>query len=290
MRVLITGAGGQVGCDLAATAPKNATVRACSHGQLDITSDSAVETVISEFRPDLMFNCAAYTAVDACETNRETAWKANAEAPGQIARICRSAGVRLVHLSTDYVFGGDSTQPYEPDDPVSPRSEYGRSKAEGERRVCEADPLAVVVRTSWVYGPGQNNFPQKILARSRIQDELRVVDDQRGAPTWSHDLAHALWLLPVRPDVTGLLHWTASGNCTWYEFAKAIVEGAQKRGELIRAKRVVPVSSTEFAAPARRPAWSVLSLDKWNQLFPAQPPRHWKDQLSDYLDSCLKRP
>jgi len=288
MKLLVTGARGQVGTDLARTVPPGSSVVGLPKEALDIADAIAVANALDAHRPDVLVNCAAFTAVDACETQKEHAMRINGVAPGVLAAAARNRGIRYVHLSTDYVFDGLATQPYPENHPVAPQSEYGRSKAEGERRVLAEYPAAAIVRTAWVYGPGTANFPQKILARAKTGETLRVVDDQRGSPTWSRELARALWLLAGRADVGGLLHWTSSGDCTWHGFAAALVEGYRERGGELAVRRIEKVSSLEFAAPARRPVYSVLSLARWNALFPAASPPHWLAQMNGYLDELLK--
>ncbi len=283
MKVLVTGAGGQVGGDLLGTVPSGIQAAGFSHAQWDISDREQAARLFREHRPDLVINCAAYTAVDACENHQDDAYRINARAPGILAACAKEYGSRLLHLSTDYVFNGRAEIPYPVDHPRDPQSVYGRSKAEGEIAVLETLPQALVVRTAWVYGPGTNNFPQKILARARTQKELRVVSDQTGSPTWSRHLARALWLLAVRPGVSGILHWTASGSCNWFEFASFIVEQYRAMDGVLAVERIIPVGSAEFAAPAKRPAYSVLSLDRWNSLFPDAIPAGWQAQFSGYL-------
>ncbi len=290
MRVLVTGAGGQVGTDLVRTAPPGSATVPLSKDALDISDPASVKRAFDAHRPEVVVNCAAFTAVDACETQKDHAMHINGEAPGILAAAARSRGARFIHLSTDYVFDGLAAAPYREDHPVAPQSEYGRTKAEGERRVLAEYPGAAIVRTAWVYGPGIANFPRKILARARTQETLRVVDDQRGSPTWSRELARALWLLAERPDAGGIFHWTASGDCTWHGFAVALVEGYRKRGGALAARRIEKVSSSEFAAPAKRPGYSVLSLDRWNRMFPGSAPTSWLAQMNDYLDELVKEP
>lgn len=287
MKVLVTGSGGQVGSDLLGTAPAGTNVAGFSHAQWDISDREQTARLFEEHHPDIVINCAAYTAVDACESHRDDAFRINARAPGILAACAKEHGCRLIHLSTDYVFDGLAERPYAVDHPRNPQSVYGRSKAEGELAVLETLPRGVVVRTAWVYGPGANNFPQKILARARTQKELRVVSDQMGSPTWSRHLARALWCLPVRPEVNGILHWTASGSCSWFEFARFIVDRYRAAGGSLAAERILPVSSAEFAAPAKRPAYSVLSLDRWNSLFPDAVPAGWQEQFSGYLRATV---
>ncbi len=288
MKMLVTGAGGQLGSDLTAGVPEGHFVVGLGHKDLDISRPEVIGPVLDVHRPDVLVNCAAFTAVDLCESERDRALEINGLAPGYLAEETRRRGIRFVHISTDYVFNGAARSPYAVDDPIDPRSEYGRSKAEGERRVLAANPEAVIVRTAWVYGPGKNNFPWKILSRAVSNEILRVVDDQRGSPTWSRELAHALWRLSGRRDINGILHWTASGDCTWYEFAISLVEGARRRGVKLAVNSIERISSSAFAAPASRPSYSVLSLDRWNRLFPDCIPSHWTDQMNRYLDWLVR--
>ncbi|HEX7302242.1 dTDP-4-dehydrorhamnose reductase [Lentzea sp.] len=263
--ILVPGGRGQLGHDLAALSPD---VRAVSSAELDVTSVTAADLAGAT----AVVNCAAYTAVDAAETDEDRAFAVNAVGPGLLAEACASAGVPLIHVSTDYVFSGDAVRPYEPSDPVGPKTAYGRTKLEGERRVLEAGGW--VVRTAWVYGVHGSNFVKTMAALESSKPSLSVVDDQTGSPTWSHDLAAGLLeLASVLPEQR-LLHATGGGETTWFGFARAVFEelGADP-------DRVRPCTTAEFPRPAPRPAYSVLSGEAWAAAG-LRPLPHWRDALT----------
>jgi len=273
MRLLVTGAGGQLGADLLRVA-RGHDVVGPTRAELDVTDPAAVERVVKEVRPDAVLNAAAYTAVDAAETDEATAAAVNAEAPATLARVCALHGAGLVHVSTDYVFAGDADAPYEVDAPVGPASAYGRTKLAGERAVRELLPeRSWVVRTAWVYGVGGGNFVTTMARLEATRDTVAVVDDQRGSPTWSRDLAAGLLALVEAGPAAGTYHCTNAGETTWYGLARAVFEelGADP-------DRVRPTTTAAFPRPAPRPAYSVLSPAAWLAAgLPA--PRPWREAL-----------
>lgn len=285
-RWLVTGAGGQVGRCLVArlrARPGAQLVAALGRAELDVTDPEAVRRALAEAPggpPDVVANAAAMTHVDRCESEPDAAWRANAEAPGHLAAACRALGARLVHLSTDYVFDGRASRPYREDDPTGPRSVYGRSKLEGEARVLATCSDALVVRTAWVFGPGRN-FVATILGAAAQAlaggPALRVVDDQRGSPTWAGHLADGILAL-VEADARGVYHLANSGSATWWELARAAVD-AWGHPELPIAK----TTTDAFPRPAPRPAWSVLDLARAEALGVHMPP--WREGLRAYLES-----
>lgn len=232
--------------------------------------------------PDVVVNAAAFTHVDRCESERPEAWRANAVAPGLLAAASRAAGARFVHVSTDYVFAGDATRPYREDDPPDPRSAYGQTKLAGERRVCEADPAALVVRTSWVFGDGRN-FLGAILGqawarrRGETSGPLRVVDDQKGRPTYAVDLAAGIRALLER-RATGLYHLAGAGVATWWDLARATLDSAGHADLEIERIR-----TGDLPLPAPRPAWSVLDTSKAEAL--GVHLRDWRAAVRAYLHS-----
>ncbi len=272
--LLITGAKGQLGCELVAAAAAAGTpARALDSTALDITDPAAVESVLTRFarwshevgtRTDdvtgraVVINAAAYTAVDAAESDPETAYAVNAAGPGHLARAAAGLGLGLVHVSTDYVFPGDATVPYEIDDPTGPAGVYGASKLQGERAVLDALPEAHVVRTAWVWGATGTNFVKTMIRLCQERPTVSVVDDQRGTPTYAADLAAGLLQLAGADLDGGVLHATNSGVATWFEFARAIFTEIGADPE-----RVGATSSAEFVRPAPRPAYSVLSNAAW---------------------------
>ena len=218
--------------------------------ELDITNADAVNNAVSD--ADIVVNCAAYTAVDACEDNEDLAYAVNATGPANLAQACAAAGARLVHISTDYVFAGDATEPYEVDAPIAPASAYGRTKAAGERSITEAGADALIVRTAWLYGANGPCFPKTIARAGRDRGALKVVSDQIGQPTWTRDLAALILGLIEAEAPAGFYHGTSSGEASWFDFARAICNAAGL-GEI-----VTPCGSEEYPRPAPRPAYSVL--------------------------------
>ena len=276
MRWLITGSYGQLGTDLQAVlaATPEDVVRAVDLDVLDITDSAAVDRAIAEFAPDVLVNAAAFTAVDAAEENEALAFRVNATGPAVLAAAMARNGGRLVHVSTDYVFAGEGTRPYEVDDAPDPRSAYGRTKLAGERAVRELLPDAsYVVRTAWVYGGTGANFVKTMVRLEGERESVSVVDDQRGSPTWSADLARALVELARSSATPGVYHCTGTGDTTWFGFTQAIF------GELgADPARVLPTTTDAFPRPAPRPAYSVLSDAAWRAAG-LTPMPGWRDAL-----------
>jgi dTDP-4-dehydrorhamnose reductase len=283
VKVLVFGAGGQVGAELVAVSRERGyEVIGLARGEHDITESAATRERILAERPDVVFNAAAYTAVDRAESEPDLAVAINVVAPGVIASAAAEAGSRLVHYSTDYVFDGSATAPIPEDAPVAPLGVYGRTKLAGEEAVRAAGGQAFVVRTAWVYGHHGSNFIRTVLRVTRERGEMRVVDDQRGSPTWARDLARAsLRLVDLAPP--GTYHLTNGGDCTWYELAVAVVEDAGVDA------RVTPIATSEYPTPARRPAYSVLDNRRWRDT--GQPPlRHWREAVAEYVAELATRP
>ncbi|MFI9401024.1 dTDP-4-dehydrorhamnose reductase [Nocardia sp. NPDC052316] len=271
-RLVVTGAGGQVGRELLTLAP---AARAFGRRDLDITDAAAVAAVLEP--GDVVINCAAYTAVDRAETDVAAAFAGNETGPAVLAAACARADARLIHLSTDYVFAGVHDRPYETTDPTGPVSVYGRSKLAGEQAVLTRAPQAHVVRTAWVYAGRGSDFVATMLRLERERDTVDVVNDQLGAPTYAADLAVALLELAGRPDAPRLLHATNSGQASWFDLARAVFAGVGADPERVR-----PCDSSAFARPAPRPAYSVLSHRAWAEagLTPLRP---WQVALGDAL-------
>lgn len=292
--VLITGAHGQVGSELAAAAhARGWAVTALGSADLDITDAAAVDAAVTAFSQDsasdpdtgarnraVIINAAAHTAVDLAETDQERAYAVNERGPGLLAAAASRHDVHLVHLSTDYVFPGSADRPYEPTDATGPRSVYGASKLAGERAAHAADPSAVVVRTAWVWGATGGNFVKTMAALERSRPTVDVVDDQRGTPSYAADLAAGLleladsaWL--ADPAASGrVLHLTNAGETTWFGFARAIFAALGADPERVR-----PTTSAAFVRPAPRPAYSVLSGQAWAAAGLA-PLRPWDEALA----------
>ena len=275
--LLVTGAYGQLGrAVLAAAAARRLTALGHDLDTLDITDGEAVSRALESTRPAAVVNCAAFTAVDACETDEATAMRVNSQAVGHLAGACDRLGVRLLHVSTDYVFSGDGDRPYREDDPVGPRSAYGRSKLAGELAAAAARHH-LVVRTAWLYGHGGQSFVEAIRRQLAAGvDPLRVVADQFGSPTFCDDLAEALLDLD-RTGATGIVHAVNEGHVSWHGFAREIVR------RLGSTTEVVPVRTADFPRPAPRPAWSVLSTDRLAVLLGRRLPP-WPDALGRYLE------
>jgi dTDP-4-dehydrorhamnose reductase len=277
MRALILGAGGQVGRALAAAAPEGAETVALPRADCDVGDEAAVRTAVRAVRPDLVFNAAAYTAVDKAESEPDAARRLNAEAPGLIAAAALEAGARTVHLSTDFVFGGAGERQRRPDDPTRPEGVYAQTKLDGEAALRSTDPNALVVRTAWVYAPTGTNFVNTMLRLMAERDEIRIVADQVGTPTWAPSLAAALWRL-AELRATGIHHFTDAGIASWYDFAVAIAEEARAMGLLEAPARVLPIATADYPTPARRPAYSVLDKSAtWALL--GRPAPHWRVNL-----------
>lgn len=282
MKVLITGAAGQVGRALAANPPLEAEVIGCTHQELDIADEGSVAQYVRRCRPDIIINAAAYTAVDRAESEPDAARRINAEGPRNLARAARDSGARLLHLSTDFVFGGSSGVPYRPDSPTQPLGVYGATKLAGEQAVLEhLAERAVVLRTAWVYAAQGKNFVLTMLRLMSSNGTVRVVSDQVGTPTSAGSVAEAIWKITALPEVRGVHHWTDAGVASWYDLAVAVGEEAYQLGILTREATVVPIAAQEYPTPARRPSYSVL--DKSTLTSVGLVPIHWRRRLRAVL-------
>jgi dTDP-4-dehydrorhamnose reductase len=279
-RWLVTGAGGQLGRAALALAGEHG-VRAdgVTHAELDIADPEAVKSALERVRPDVVLNCAAFTAVDRCETEREPAERANARGPAVLASAC-TGGPLLVHISTDYVFDGRACVPIPEDAPTAPTSAYGRTKLAGEQAVAEAGGAHLIVRTQWVFGPGPN-FVRTILRAAGQGGPLRVVEDQLGRPTWTTALARAIFRA-VEVGARGPLHLACEGTASFFDFACAVVEQGARRGLHPRVE-VKAIATRELPRPATRPAYGVLGLERARGLGLVLP--HWREALDGYLDA-----
>ena len=277
MRVLVTGGNGQLGSALVdlLSARTADVVLGIDLPDIDITAPDSVREVFAQFAPDVVINCAAWTAVDAAEDHEADALKVNGDGPRVLAEACKAAGAWLVQISTDYVFAGDANTPYAEDARPDPKTAYGRTKLAGEIAVQEVLPGAhYLVRTAWLYGLQGNNFVKTMLELESVRDNVSVVDDQRGQPTYAGDLAEQiLLLLDARPPA-GIFHATNAGATTWFELTRAIFEniGADPQ-------RVLATDSASFVRPAPRPAYSVLGQDKWESVG-LTPMREWRAALT----------
>jgi len=280
VKILVTGASGQLGQALQQTVPQGAELTALGHAGLDIGEADAVASKVAELSPDLVVNAAAYTAVDKAESDEEAAYRINALAPGYLASAARANGARFVHVSTDFVFDGTRGIPYAPGDATAPLGVYGTSKRAGEEAVLAADPQALIVRTAWVYGATGGNFVRTMLRLMAERDEVRVVADQIGTPTYAGGLADAIWALSAA-GASGIHHWTDSGAASWYDFALAIQEEALAIGLLDRAVPVHPIPTSAYPTPARRPHYSVLDKSAATAIVGVA--AHWRVNLRSML-------
>lgn len=273
MRVLITGANGMLGRDLQAALARH-EVTALARADLDVTDAAAVAAAVHGH--DAVVNCAAYTKVDDAETHEDLAYAVNATGPSNLAAACAATGARLVTVSTDYVFDGDATEPYAEDLPRDPINAYGRTKAAGEELALAAHPVGTyVVRTAWLYGEHGPNFARTMLNLAKTKDAWSVVDDQLGQPTWTADLASQIVALLDAGAPAGIYHGTNSGQATWYEFARAVLEESG-----LDPERITPTDSASFVRPAPRPSYSVLGHDAW-AIAGIPEMRPWREALAD---------
>lgn len=287
MQVLVTGANGQLGHELARARPDGVEACFADRAALDLAADDVEEKVVS-LAPRLILNAAAYTAVDRAESEPDHAFRVNGAGAGALARAAARLGARLVHVSTDFVFSGNASRPCLPGDAPAPAGAYGASKLEGERQVRQALPSAVVLRTGWVYSAHGANFVKTMLRLMGARDRLGVVADQIGTPTWARGLAQAVWELGLGGICARTLHWSDLGVASWYDFAVAIQEEALQRGLLSRAVPVDPIRTEDYPTPARRPAYSVL--DKTDTLaLLAAPRQHWRAALRQMLDELKEQ-
>lgn len=281
MKVLLTGSNGQLGRELSrqlATLNNQYTIISTDYDTLDITNLEQVKECILTQSPDIVINCAAHTAVDLAETDIENAYRINALGPKHLAIACDQIGAKLIQVSTDYVFDGESPTPLREDAPVSPQSIYGSSKLAGEENVKAFCKRHFIIRTAWLYGDG-NNFVRTMLKLAKTNPELNVVADQFGSPTYTKDLAKAIIAL-MHTEYYGTYHGTCEGQCSWYDFARKIFE---LKGMKIKVNKV---TSEEFVRPAKRPKYSVL--DNFNlKLYGLNEFRDWEEALADYLEEDI---
>jgi dTDP-4-dehydrorhamnose reductase len=274
MRILVTGASGMLGHAVTAVATRlGHEVIALSRSELDITDAAHVRRVIAAAEPRTVINCAAWTDVDGAETAEAAATAVNGAGAGNVARAAAEIGARVVQVSTDYVFDGAKSEPWLESDPVGPVSAYGRSKLAGEQEVAQATAEHAIVRTAWLFGAGGRNFVDTMLALSDDRDEVTVVTDQIGSPTWTGHLAEALVELAERRGDVGVFHAAGAGACSWYDLAVEVFDRAGVRC------RVLPTTSDRFPRPARRPAYSVLGTERAQApVLPA-----WQEGVAGYL-------
>ena len=298
MRVIITGAAGQLGQALRRLAPAKigaapleliTTSRIGGDGSipLDLADAAACQALVQEYRPDWLINPGAYTAVDQAESEPELAQAVNAGAPAAFARALQATGGRLLQVSTDFVFNGAQGSPYRPDQPVDPLGVYGASKAAGEAAAaeCLAAGRLCILRTSWVYGPVGKNFLLTMLRLMREREQLGVVADQVGCPTATAGLAQACWAV-LEQGVSGVHHWSDAGAACWYDFAVAIAELGQAAGLLENPARINPITTADYPTPAQRPSYSLLDCTATRQAL-QRPPLHWREALRQVMSDVV---
>ncbi len=282
LKVLVTGANGQLGSELRHLALNypNMQFLFTDYEELDITNKFSVESICTQINPDFIINCAAYTAVDKAEDDEANAYKLNAEAPRNLAESAKKIDAKLIHISTDYVFDGKAFVPYTEDFPTLPNSIYGKTKLAGEQFVLNSG-ISMVVRTAWLYSIYGKNFAKTIAQKGKESSSLRVVFDQVGSPTWAHDLAKALLAIVLKGKIgfiPEVFHYTNEGVCSWYDFAHEIVKyyGCECK--------IFPILTSEYPTPAKRPPYSVLSKGKIKSIYGVDIP-HWRESLINCLKS-----
>lgn len=291
-RLALIGADGMLARKVGELAPAGYAVCRYDLPDFNVTDREQVLAEMTRLHPAVIINCAAFTNVDNCETQEELATRVNGDGPGYLAGAAKAVGAVLVHISTDYVFNGRKASPYLETDPVGPLSAYGRSKLAGEQAILASGlERYFIVRTSWLYGPGGKNFVETIVRLAREREEMRIVDDQIGSPTYTGDLATAIFRLLALTDqgspgkdhgLYGIYHFSNEGQCSWYEFAREILKGASDAGLLLKAERVLPIRTEEYPLPAERPSFSIFSKEKYQRATGAFPP-DWRESLVKYM-------
>ena len=285
MKVLVTGSNGQVGyCLVQQLRQQNADFLALDRDQLDITQRQAIWQTVSDYRPDVIINAAAYTAVDKAESEAEQAFAINRDGAAYLAEAAQQIGAAMLHISTDYVFDGQATQPYTETDATAPQGVYGQSKLAGEQAVLAACSRSIILRTAWVFGEHGHNFVKTMLRLGRERDSLGIVSDQHGAPTYAGDIAAALLhiahhITQGKPTEYGIYHFSGKPYVSWYQFAEAIFQQAQQQGILANTPQLLAIATPDYPTPAKRPANSCLQLDKIQQAFGISP-SDWQQALT----------
>ncbi len=287
MKILVTGNTGQLGSEMVSMLMADgANVTGIDSKALDFCQPTQVKDWISAFKPDWVINCAAYTNVDLAEQEQEKSFTINCDAARSLAEGVRSCNGRLVHISTDYIFDGRQSHPYSEEDKPNPLGSYGRSKLAGEEAVLDVLPDATIVRTGWVYGVHGNNFVKTILNLAAESDEIRVVDDQLGSPTWTNDIAKVICYL-VNDDVSGVYNFTNEGVASWYDLAYEVVTIAARIGYPIKAGHVRPIPASDYTTLAERPHYSVLDKRKIRTVIDYAIP-HWRESLANMMMQLRK--
>jgi dTDP-4-dehydrorhamnose reductase len=275
VKLLVVGADGQLGSDVVRLLSPTVEVTARIMDELDVTDRAALRREVEASRPDVVVNCAAWTAVDRAETEPDAAYRVNVLGASNVAEAARRVGSRVVYFSTDYVFDGTASEPYDEEASTGPLSVYGRTKLQGEQATREANPDHLILRLAWLYGSTGHNFVRTVLRLAREKDQLRIVDDQVGSPTFTEDVVHQLWTA-IEEGCSGTYHCVNAGQASWYAFATRIVR------RLGLSVPVVAIHTTDYPTPARRPAYSVLANRKF-ELEGLNSMRPWEDALDDCL-------
>jgi len=287
--ILLIGSNGQVGTEIAQIIAPHHNLKALARPTIDLSQPDTLRQIIQEVQPDIIINAAAYTAVDRAESEPDLATAINTTAPQIIAQESEKLGAFLIHLSTDYVFDGKSSNPYKETYITNPLNVYGQTKLVGELAIQQTTPHYLIIRTAWVYGTfGKSNFVKTMLRLSQERPEIRVVADQIGSPTWSQDIATAIaQFIPIlSSDITGIYHYTNSGVASWYDFAVAIFEEAQQLGFISTVPQIIPITTDLYPTPAYRPGYSVLACGKITKVLGTNPP-HWRQRLRLMLQESL---
>ena len=282
MKIVVIGNAGQLSYELVRILGDNTVC--LGPEDTDITSEEVLTKTLNALAPEVIINAAAYTAVDKAEDDLALCHAINATAVENLAKYCKRSGAFLVHVSTDYVFNGHKGSPYLPNDPIEPQGAYGKTKADGEKAVLELVPeQSCLIRTAWVYSAHGNNFVKTMLRLMADKPQLKVIDDQIGTPTWAKGLAEAC-VSAAKNKTAGVFHWTDEGVASWYDFALAIQELALEKGLLDKAIPVLPIPTSEYPTPAKRPHYSVLDKTSTRKVFSEVQPAHWRKQLSAMMD------
>ncbi|MCH2192013.1 MAG: dTDP-4-dehydrorhamnose reductase [Gammaproteobacteria bacterium] len=282
MKIVIIGNSGQLSYELVRILGEDTVC--LGPEDTDITKFDVVSETLAHLAPDVIINAAAYTAVDKAEEEQDLCHAINATAVENLAKYCKQANAFLVHVSTDYVFNGHKGSPYLPNDPIEPQGAYGKTKADGEKALLDILPEAsCLIRTAWVYSAHGNNFVKTMLKLMADKPQLTVIDDQIGTPTWAKGLADAC-VSAAKNKTVGVYHWTDEGVASWYDFALAIQELGLEKGLLESAIPVLPIPSSQYPTPAKRPHYSVLDKQSAREAFATCNPTHWRKQLSSMMD------
>jgi len=276
MRAMVLGAAGMLGQDLVAAAPQHVILLPFTRAQLDITDTQAVAATVSQLRPDVVINAAAYTAVDRAESEAEASFRVNGAAVEELGRVARDAGARVIHFSTDYVFDGTSSEAYTEESPTNPVNVYGASKLAGETALAGSGARYLIIRTQWLFGVNGRCFPRTMWQRAAERSPSRVVSDQMGRPTYSVDLARATWTLIAREQLSGVIHVANAGMATWYGVARRVYAACHVE------QLVEPCSTAQFPTPARRPARAVLGTAQSEQALDGPLPP-WEDAIERFI-------